>query len=304
MYALAKTMLKGVSEYQISYAQNREDLIIASFFPDVKQGFYIDVGANHPLYHSVTKLFYDKGWRGINFEPNPMLLKQIEEHRPEDKNLAKGLGDKKGVFSLRIYHSRDGLEGISTLSKNMQDEHKKHEDEDNKSFTDLQIEVTTLADSLTEINTKHVHFMKVDVEGFEYEVLKGNDWVRYRPELLCIESNHMMKDWRTILEAAKYKFVFNDGLNDYFLSEESLGRGRYFDYAKVFLLGKPTVSFEIAEKVRLLRESLELAQDNILSLTSQLRYKEQLIDEITPLRKHIKRQVKIRKNNFKRKLSK
>jgi peptide methionine sulfoxide reductase MsrB len=62
----------------ISYAQNREDVIIDAFFPDLKKGFYVDIGAADPNYDSVTKFFYEKGWSGINIEPNPQLFKLLE----------------------------------------------------------------------------------------------------------------------------------------------------------------------------------------------------------------------------------
>jgi hypothetical protein len=38
---------------------------------DIQNGFYIDIGAGDPSIDSVTKLFYDDGWHGINVEPNP-----------------------------------------------------------------------------------------------------------------------------------------------------------------------------------------------------------------------------------------
>ena len=53
----------------ISYAQNQEDVLLRREFPDCTNGFYIDVGANDPVWDSVTKHFYDRGWHGINIEP-------------------------------------------------------------------------------------------------------------------------------------------------------------------------------------------------------------------------------------------
>lgn len=294
------------SNYIVSYAQNREDRIIEAFFSDVKDGFYVDVGANHPFYHSVTKIFYDKGWSGVNIEPNPMLFKQIKEQRKRDKNLMIGVGAKAGAFDLRVYHSADGLEGISTLSPEMKKDYQKYESGDTKNFDDLKIEVKTLKQIFEEYKLPHVHFIKIDVEGFEYEVLEGNDWKKYRPELICIEANHIMRDWRPMLKKADYELVFNDGLNDYYLAKESHKRHQQFDYAKVFLADKPIVGFEIAEKLRSQVENLksqaqnlEIAEDQIKQLNGELANKQRqledqkaVLEEITPLKKHIKRQVK------------
>ena len=59
---------------ELSYAQFLEDIQLYRALKEIKNGFYIDVGANHPLDHSVTKLFYEKGWSGINIEPSPELV--------------------------------------------------------------------------------------------------------------------------------------------------------------------------------------------------------------------------------------
>jgi hypothetical protein len=41
----------------ISYSQNNEDILLWRALKNVEKGFYIDVGANHPVDDSVTKLF-------------------------------------------------------------------------------------------------------------------------------------------------------------------------------------------------------------------------------------------------------
>jgi hypothetical protein len=55
----------------VTYAQNFEDLMIWRAVHDVAAGFYIDVGAADPDEDSVTRAFYDRGWRGVNVEPSP-----------------------------------------------------------------------------------------------------------------------------------------------------------------------------------------------------------------------------------------
>jgi hypothetical protein len=64
--------LEDVYGKTVSYAQNYEDILLGRALRK-SEGFYIDVGANHPVFHSVTKLFHDRGWRGINVEPSPVL---------------------------------------------------------------------------------------------------------------------------------------------------------------------------------------------------------------------------------------
>ena len=76
-----------------SYSQFYEDLILFCIFYEVKNGFYIDVGANDPNIISVTKAFYLRGWYGINIEPLPNLLsnklKNIRRKKRKCKSLCR-----------------------------------------------------------------------------------------------------------------------------------------------------------------------------------------------------------------------
>ena len=46
----------------ISYAQRYEDLHLARCFGERASGFYIDIGAGHPVYDNVSFAFYLRGW--------------------------------------------------------------------------------------------------------------------------------------------------------------------------------------------------------------------------------------------------
>jgi uncharacterized membrane protein len=78
----------------VSYAQSREDILLAAFFADDEIGFYVDVGACHPVLHSVTKYLYDRGWRGMNIEPLPAGAAAFAKGRPRDINLQLGISDE------------------------------------------------------------------------------------------------------------------------------------------------------------------------------------------------------------------
>src|SRR5262245_14104351 len=80
----------------ISYAQNREDVLLRRLFRDVSEGFYVDVGANDPVELSLTKHFSDKGWRGVNVEPLPEAYQRLCDQRPRDVNLPIGVGRAEG----------------------------------------------------------------------------------------------------------------------------------------------------------------------------------------------------------------
>jgi FkbM family methyltransferase len=234
--------------YKVSYAQNREDRIIEGFFPDVENGTYVDIGANDPEDDSVTKIFYDKGWTGVNIEPSPGLYKKLKKERIRDTNVNLGASDKKATLRFREYKNH----GLSTFSSDVRKEHEKEESEKTKNYNDYDVQVLSTSDILKgNLKATHIHFMKIDVEGYEYSVIKGNDWKTYRPELVCIEANHVVKNWRELLVKARYSLVFDDGLNEYYLREESLFRKKYFDYANVVLLSGVIINPGVAKRILL-----------------------------------------------------
>lgn len=237
---------KTLAGYKISYAQNREDLIIASFFTDLEKGFYVDVGANDPVDDSVTKIFYDNGWNGLNIEPSPKLYAKLVKERPRDINVNLGASDKRSSLLFREYANH----GLSTFSPDVKKSYEKDPSAKTSTYKDYEVKVLPTKDILKEhIQDRPINFMKIDVEGYEYSVLSGNDWKMYRPELICIEANHVLKDWHPMLAKEKYELVFDDGLNEYFLREESIYRKTLFDYAESLILSATIINPGTARRI-------------------------------------------------------
>lgn len=201
-----------------SYAQYNEDIILLALLHDVENGFYVDVGANYPVIDSVTKLFYQHGWRGINIEPITSLYNQLKKDRPEDINLNIGIGEKMGEF---VFYENVNMPGHSSF--------KKPANTTGVNISKYKIPVKTLKSVFVNQHVKDVHFLKIDVEGFEDEVIASNDWNKYRPKVLCIESGLKNSKYRRILKDAKYKLFIKDGLNEYYVANESWYRTKGFE---------------------------------------------------------------------------
>lgn len=204
----------------VSYAQNFEDVILWRALKHVEQGFYIDAGAWSPDADSVTKAFYERNWHGINIEPNPEFYRQLQDRRPRDINLQVALSDKAGELPMNFLSNP----GLSTLDDSIAAKHKKT----GWDVERLSVTVSTLASVWQENvpGTQDVHFLKIDVEGFEEAVLKGNDWSKFRPWIIVIEATLPMSQvenhetWEHILIAADYIFAYADGLNRFYVAEE------------------------------------------------------------------------------------
>jgi len=204
----------------ISYAQNFEDVMLWRALKHVNSGFYIDVGAAWPVEHSVTKAFYDSGWSGINVEPNPEFHALLQQERPRDRNLRLALAAEEGNAEFTIFEST----GLSTLDPAVAGLHL-----DTGRPHHMESVVTS---TLAQLWRKHVppeqevHFLKIDVEGLESAVLRGNHWRKNRPWVVVVEATVPLSqlesyyDWEPLLLEANYRMAYADGLNRFYVAEE------------------------------------------------------------------------------------
>lgn len=184
----------------------------------IRNGFYIDVGAADPVDFSVTKLFYDHGWHGINLEPQPAYFALLSAARPHDINLQLAAGR---AAASHTFHEIDGT-GLSTFDAEIAARHRAN------GWT--VVEKTVDALPLADICQLHrpdgpIHFLKIDVEGAEGDVLAGADFRRFRPWIVLVEatlplSQEESHSWEPMLTSQGYSFVWFDGLNRFYLADE------------------------------------------------------------------------------------
>lgn len=246
----------------ISYAQNFEDVMLWRALRHVAQGFYIDAGAASPNADSVTRLFYEHGWRGINIDPNSDFFRQLQEQRPRDTNLQIGLADRESTAVLHEIVET----GLSTFLPEVAQEHAA------RGFQAVQKEVriTTLAAVWAQWTPGDVHFLKVDVEGFETPLLRGNDWQKNRPWIVVVESTRPMTqveshhEWEPILLGAGYRFVYFDGLNRFYVAAEHAELEASFNCPPNVFDGFKTAALAEAEAtVQRYRDELAALQSEI-----------------------------------------
>ena len=198
----------------ISYAQNFEDVILRRIFGTKSDGFYVDVGACHPTYDSVTKSFYELGWNGINIEPVPQMTGLFEQERKRDINLPVAISDSTGEIELYIPPSKAN----STCNEKVAASYGL----DNALVPKILVKTLTLNQIWkNHAQGRDVDFLKVDVEGLEYEVIKGCDFSLVTPKIIVIEStipqtqNASYHSWEHMLSGS-YDFFYFDGLNRFY----------------------------------------------------------------------------------------
>ncbi|MDR0441742.1 MAG: FkbM family methyltransferase, partial [Candidatus Accumulibacter sp.] len=203
----------------ISYAQNFEDVMLWRALGEVGQGFYIDVGANDPVIDSVTKAFYERGWRGINIEPLPSCHAALARERPEDINLQCAAGATAGELEL---WEPDDISGWASLSPEVVARYQGA----GRQGTPRMVRVMTLGEICKQYVRGEIHFLKIDVEGCEAEVIAGMDCAGFRPWILVIEATEPdssvenYQHWEPMLLAWAYDFAYADGLNRFYVARE------------------------------------------------------------------------------------
>jgi FkbM family methyltransferase len=177
---IKKLKLTVLNNGQVSFSQEGEDVLLNSIFWNVNSGFYVDVGAFHPYLYSNTYFFYNKGWQGINIDPNHISIELFNKCRPKDKNIETAVGRKKGTLTYYIFNNG----AINTIDKKTSENNIKM---GYKLISKRKVKISTLEGILSKYCPDRIDLMSIDVEGMELDVVKGNNWNKYRPKILVVE---------------------------------------------------------------------------------------------------------------------
>ena len=211
----------------ISYSANFEDVILHRIFGRQRVGFFVDVGAADPRMENDCKALYDQGWSGINVEPNPVLHQALVEQRPRDRSFGVALGEAEGRDR---YYEVQGT-GLSTLDPDEATRCRAH----GWTVTERVVEIRTLASLLDQAAPERFDLLKVDVEGWEERVLRGNDWNRHRPSIILVEATLPERPTRrnnavaALLAGYGYRQAYFDGLNDFYVRDDFHSASDAFD---------------------------------------------------------------------------
>jgi len=197
------------SHMSISFSQEGEDILLRSFFdelPPDHRGFYVDVGAHHPFRFSNTYYFYRKGWRGINIDATPGSMQPFRKFRTRDVNVELGVGGERSKMTFYRFNEP----ALNTFDKSIAAE------KNGKSGYNVIEEATIEVDRLEAILDQYldpnvkIDFLTIDVEGLDYIVLCSNNWSKYRPAFVLVESPSMderTQQTESYLESKGYKLV-------------------------------------------------------------------------------------------------
>lgn len=287
----------------ISYSQSFEDVMLWRALKNVRNGFYVDVGANSPVICSVTKWFYDQGWTGINIEPDERCFDELKTSRPNDINLLVAAGESNG--QIDFFETKTC--GWATTNERIAQKYLAPEE----IRATKKIPCHTLEFILDKYaENREIHFLKIDVEGGETSCLKGMNFRKYRPWILVIEAvkpntQELSVDWENLVINADYKFVYFDGVNRFYVCSEKYAALKDcfrdppnpFDYYVLYdVVRLNDENGSIKRELETVRQKLErgnINMDNILkeyqSFFANLENKLAIIpkEKVTEIHKHL-----------------
>jgi FkbM family methyltransferase len=171
-------LIDSYSPVRKTYSQHSEDLTVNSLLKKkfgLKNIFYIDIGANHPTTLSNTYLLYRNGARGLTIDANIEMIKLHRQFRSRDLSIALACGSCCKILKFFISNT-------PVLSSS------DHDLAGNVYRTDI-VPMFTLNLITSELNINIIHFLNIDVEGNDYDVLVGANAILSKTFLVCIEAN-------------------------------------------------------------------------------------------------------------------
>ena len=206
-----------------SYSQEGEDMVLYRIFEKQESGFYVDIGAYHPKCFSNTYFFYKRGWRGINIEPNPEAIKLFKKYRVGDINLEMGISEQEGELTYFMFDEP----ALNSFDKNLTE--KRVINTNYQIIAEKKIKVNRLDAILTDYIPKgiNIDFMSIDVEGYDRNVLKSNNWELYRPKCLLVES--LESSLSSVFDCPMYRYLTD---RDYELFAKTFNSLFYMDRRK------------------------------------------------------------------------
>ena len=217
---MIKQLINYISIYKrklkykkISYSYSGVDLIVDYIFKNKNNGFYLDVGAQHPISNNNTYLLYKRGWRGVNIDLDKKNIDLFNIARPNEINLNFAVSDVEGVADLFFYHDSSPINTLNREVANFQKAKVKNI---------KKVQTNTLNNIIRNLNfSNQIDYMNIDVEGHEEKILASFDLQKYKPHVISVEYLDLKikklkfknNDINNLINSNLYKFFTK---NDYY----------------------------------------------------------------------------------------
>lgn len=177
-----------------SFGQSREDawfldLLREKNIPWANSGFYVDIGANHPVVFSATYLLYKADWSGITVDPIPSLCALHRRLRPRDVCLNVGVG--------ALCEERRFWETAPDFFSSFSEEDTKRAEEKGLCavLRETAVSLITPRDIVSHVPAgRTVNYLTIDTEGLDGEILSSWPWDKCMPDVISCEASAMSRE--------------------------------------------------------------------------------------------------------------
>ena len=211
-------------KYLKKSSQFEEDMFIKKYFKDKSKGKFVDLGCFHPTRDNNTYQLYKRKWTGINIDLNSLSIDLFNFFRSRDINLNIALANKKGVNKL-FYSGQ--FSPLNSMDSNHLNFLKKNFNLEKKSFKIKNIKTESLNNILEKHNFFDIDLLSIDLEGYEYEVLRNFKFNNYKIDLICIEMiSHNLSSKKNyqklsrILRKNNFKFIYKTEVNFFYKNKK------------------------------------------------------------------------------------
>ena len=190
----------------VSYAQNFEDVMLWRALKNVPDGFYIDIGAQDPVKCSVSLGFHLRGWGGSTSSPYLVARQLSGGSVPAIWFLRQQSASWKAAFASSSFPMPTASVPATRISRRSVGL--------KALLSEREIPCLPLSQLFDRHVRREVHWLKIDVEGYEGAVIRSWRPSMVRPWLVVIESTeprtqiNAYSAWEAGLLALGYRFVY------------------------------------------------------------------------------------------------
>ena len=216
LYVLYSLLISKNREF---YSQTGEDELLIKYLPE-NTGSYVDVGSGQPVRGSNTYFFYKRGWSGTLIDPVKFNSRLTKLFRRRDTFVRNIVSSKNTPLNFYEFYPAE----YSTIEKSVAEDLVKR-------GIKLKSEVNLNPISLASLNLTYQPLeptlLSIDVEGHDLEVLNSNNWLAFKPRVICVEenisgNNQAGSKIANYLIAHRYKFVESTDMSSIYVHVDYL----------------------------------------------------------------------------------
>jgi hypothetical protein len=213
-YPARRAIATAICPSSVCHAASGEDLLawswISSLEPDASKIRYLDIGAADPIHLSNTYLFYCRGASGILVEPDPDQAILLGTTRPRDTVINAGVAFN-ACGSLTLTKTTNPLFNSFSRERAMrvvEQSRSWHPSQRQQIVSSIEANLIPANELLAKhFNSAPLHFLSIDAEGFDFDILKSIDFSRFSPLVICIEAQASINEHLELLGSA-YRLIF------------------------------------------------------------------------------------------------